>query len=323
MCSKYKDEDKQELIRKFQEDVCNYYKQVKTDYIDFKNNKDISEPAKCIKRKYPWLGALRFTKLSVISDYKSRIKDLFNDNYFKHYNAIEKNIIYKYCIGKISGLYKHAQALKTGFCNRQLITGFSERNTLSICITKNTLEANAQWLIRLYKELDGRYPNSKLDDKIMLISSKKNNLNGNATHCKNMETAWSYLKKENNFKLIFICSNKIRIQNVLETAESFLALRENLRKNLRIFHDEAHNTKEGIPPYRNIIENVIFLENVLSYQPISASPGEIVDIDNPLWQKENLENYAVNFTEFDNTKPITKVVGFLYEGKAKIHKEML
>ena len=26
-------------------------------------------------------------------------------------------------------------------------------------------------------------------------------------------------------------------------------------------------------------------------------------------------------TEFDNTKPITKVVGFLYEGKAKIHEE--
>ena len=41
---------------------------------------------------------------------------------------------------------------------------------------------------------------------------------------------------------------------------------------------------------------------MLSYQPISASPGEIVDIDNPLWQKENLENYAVNFSEFDNTK---------------------
>ena len=26
-------------------------------------------------------------------------------------------------------------------------------------------------------------------------------------------------------------------------------------------------------------------------------------------------------TEFDNTKPITKVVGFLYEGVAKIHEE--
>ena len=301
MCTEYKDEVKRELIRKFQEDVYNYNKQVETDYINFKNNKDISEPEKYMKSRYTWLGT-RFTKRSVISNYKPRIKDLFNDDYFKHYNKIEKNIIYKYCIVKISGLYKHAQALKTGFCNRQLITGFSERNTLSICITKNTLEANAHWLIRLYKELDCRYPNIKLDDKIMLISSKKNDLDGNATHCKNMETAWSYLKKENNFKLIFICSNKIRIQNVLETAESFLALRENLRKDLRIFHDEAHNTKEGIPPYRNIIENIILLENVLSYQPISASPGEIVDKDNPLWQKENLENYAVNFTEFDNTK---------------------
>lgn len=26
-------------------------------------------------------------------------------------------------------------------------------------------------------------------------------------------------------------------------------------------------------------------------------------------------------TEFNNTKPITKIVGFLYEGKAKIHEE--
>jgi len=41
---------------------------------------------------------------------------------------------------------------------------------------------------------------------------------------------------------------------------------------------------------------------VLTYQPISASPGEIVDNNNPLWKKTNLDNYAVNFTEFDNTK---------------------
>tara|TARA_B110000483_G_scaffold89326_1_gene110289 strand:- start:4658 stop:7060 length:2403 start_codon:yes stop_codon:yes gene_type:complete len=302
MCTEYNDEYKQHLIRKFNEDVRNYYQQVKTDCDDFTNNKDISEPQKCLKNKYPWLRDLRFTKRSDISKFKTTVKDLLNDDYFKNYKIPEKNIIYEYCIVKIRGLYKHAQALKTGFCNGQLITGFSEKNTLSICITKNTLEANAQWLIRLYKELDDRYPNSKLDDKIMLISSKKNDLDGNATHCKNMEKAWSFLKKENNFKLIFICSNKVRIQNVLEIAESFLGLRENLRKNLRIFHDEAHNTKEGIPPYRNIIENFIFLENVLSYQPISASPGEIVDNNNPLWQKENLDNYAVNFTEFDNTK---------------------
>lgn len=302
MCIEINDEYNPELIIKFNKDVNNYYEQVKTDYNEYNNNQDIPEPEKFIKKKYPWLSKLRFTKRSNISNFKALVKDIFNDHYFEHYKIKDKNIIYEYCIVKIRGLFKHAQALKTGFCNGQLITGFSEKNTISICITKNTLEANAQWLIRLYRELDDRYPNIKMDDKIMLISSKKNDLDGNATHCKNMDKAWSFLKKENNFKLIFICSNKIRIQNVLEIAESFLGLKENLRKNLRIFHDEAHNTKEGIPPYRNIIENIIRLENVLTYQPITASTGEIVDNDNPLWKKINLDNYAINFTEFDNTK---------------------
>lgn len=300
MCTEYKDEYKKVLIN-FCEDVHKYYKQVKTDYDEFTNNPHITDPQKCIKVKYTWLGRLRFTKRSDISKFKAEVKDLLNDVYFEHYKKLE-NIIYEYCIVKIRGLYKHAQALKTGFCNGQLITGFSEKNTLSICMTKNTLEANAQWLKRLYDALNDRYPNSKLDDKIMIISSKKNDLGGHATHCKNIEIAWSFLKKENNFKLIFLCSNKKRIQNVLEIAESFLGLTENLRKNLRIFHDEAHNTKEGIPPFRNIIENFILLENVLTYQPISASLGEIVDNSNPLWQKKNLDNYAINFTEFDNTK---------------------
>lgn len=311
MCTEINDEYKQTVIRTFNEDRVNYYRQVDKDYNDYIDNPDILEPEKCIKTKYPWLRKLRFTRRSIISKFKAQLKDILNDNYFKDYKTINKNIIYEYCIIKIRGLYKHAQALKTGFCNGQLITtffgslsltGFSEKNTISICITKNTLEANSQWLIRLYKELDNRYPEKNLSDKIMIISSNPNDLDGNATHCKNMAHAWSLLKKENNFKLIFMCSNKERIRNVLEIAESFLGLRENLRKNLRIFHDEAHNTKEGIPPYRNIIENFIFLENVLSYQPISASPGEIVDNNNPLWKKENLDNYAVNFTDFDNTK---------------------
>lgn len=299
MCTEINEEYKQEIIRNFNKDVLKYYKQVETCWKEFNNNPDILEPAKCMKNKYPWLGKLGLTKRSKISDFKANIKDILKDDYFKDYN---KNIIYEYSIVKIRGLYKHAQALKTGFCNGQLITGFSETNTLSICITKNTLEANAQWMIRLLKELQDRFPNSKLADKILLISSKKNNLNGNATHCKNIANAIYLLQKENNFKLIFMCSNKERIRNVLEIAESFLRLRENRRKNLRIFHDEAHNTKEGIPPYRNIIENFIFLENVLLYQPITASIGEIIDNNNPLWKKENLDNYAVNFTEFDNTK---------------------
>ena len=99
---------------------------------------------------------------------------MFEINDFKDkFSEDEINKIYKVCISKIRGLYKHAQALKTGFCNGQIINGFSEENTISICITKNTLEANEQWLLRLYKDLDNRYPQVKLNDKIIIISSKK------------------------------------------------------------------------------------------------------------------------------------------------------
>ena len=58
-------------------------------------------------------------------------------------NELEDEIkeIYKYVICKITGLYKHAQALKTGYCNREIINAFSEPNTISVCITKNSLEA--------------------------------------------------------------------------------------------------------------------------------------------------------------------------------------
>ena len=33
---------------------------------------------------------------------------------------------------KIKGIYKHAQALKTGYCNQIIMTGFYANNTISI-----------------------------------------------------------------------------------------------------------------------------------------------------------------------------------------------
>ena len=132
----------------------------------------------------------------------------------------------------------------------------------SVCFSKNTLESSDQWLFRLMKELDYRFPQVKLDDKIMLINSNKNILNGNildgnATHCRNYNEAWKLLKKpNNNFKIIFMCSNNTRISDVLELTDDFMNLREGSRE-LRIFHDEAHNIKEGIPAHRAVIENII------------------------------------------------------------------
>lgn len=292
-----------ELIKKINVEINKFYKIIEDkfkEYVNEPNNKDL---LRCLKKKYKYLKRLNINKRTKITNCKAYIYELFSIREFSDiFSEDEKNTVIKYCILKIRGLYKHAQSLKTGFCNRQIINGFSEKNTISVSITKNTLEANTQWLIRLFNELDNRFPQVKLNDKIMIISSKKNNLDGNATHCKNFNDAWSYLKKPNEFKIIFICSNKIRIQDIYDMATSFLNLREELVKNLRIFHDEAHNTKEGIPPHREIIENILLLSNVISYQPITASVGEIVDNTNPIWLKENLENYKINFTSFDKTK---------------------
>jgi hypothetical protein len=292
-----------ETIKKFNSETNILYKHVENDFKAYANQPNDKDLLKCLKRKYTYLNKFKISKRTKITNCKAYIYELFSINDFKdRFSEDEIKTIKKYCISKIRGLYKHAQALKTGYCNGQIINGFSEKNTISVCITKNTLEANAQWLSRLFKELDNRFPQVNLNDKIMIISSKKNTLFGNATHCKNMNEAWSHLKKCNNFKIVFICSNKIRIQDIYEMATSFLNLREELVKKLRILHDEAHNTKEGIPPFRYIIENILLLPNVISYQPITASLGEIGDNENPIWIKNNLEQHAINFTDFDNTK---------------------
>ena len=302
-----------QIVDKFNTKVKNYYDKVKEEFEKYKDKPDLLQ---CLKKKHSFLKPYRISKKTKIEECKGHVHELFEQEYFSEFSENDKQIIYEYSILKIRGLYKHAQALKTGFCNGQIsenfikrgdcngqiITGLSEEKTLSVCITKNTLEANEQWLTRLFKELDTRYPQVKLTNKIMIISSKKNDLEGHATHCKNMDKAWSYLKKKNEFKIIFICSNKIRIQDIHEMAVSFSNLIEELAKNIRILHDEAHNTKEGIPPFRHIIENIIILPNVLSYEPITASLGNIVDDKNPIWVGKNLEKYAINFTDFDKTK---------------------
>uniref|UniRef100_A0A6C0JES0 Uncharacterized protein n=1 Tax=viral metagenome TaxID=1070528 RepID=A0A6C0JES0_9ZZZZ len=294
-----------ELVRNF----INVLKKINSDIEkDFKHYLDnpISNLLKAINKKYPHLKRQRLTKRTRKIEAKAYIHEILENpeysKYLENFTRQDKKNIYRYCIKKIRGVYKHAQALKTGFCNLQIINGLSEENTISICITRNTLEANEQWLQRLYKELDNRYPHIKLNDKIMIISSKKNDLGGNATHCKDINAAWKLLKRENNFKIIFICSNKIRISDALEISEDFQNLNLDLQKNIRVFHDEAHNLKEGIPAFRHLIENIIIQPNVLSYTPITASNNPIFDEENPLWQKANVENWALDYTNFDKTK---------------------
>lgn len=298
--------DEQEILEKFFKFMEDFETKLEKDFEIYWQNKD-PKYLRVLKEKYPHLK--RSKKITKKDDFKPpyvkellEIYDMVDANNIRIFNNDERKIIYKYCINKIRGLFKHAQALKTGYCNLQIISGFSEPNTTTWCITKNTLEANEQWLTRLFKELDNRFPSVKLNDKIMIISSEPNTLNGNATHCKNSNDAWGKLKRNNSFKVIFVCSNKVRINDILEICKDFQNLRTPLQKNIRVLHDEAHNPNEGIPPFRDIIENIILQPNVLSYTPVSASNETIFDETNNLWKKQNLEDNALNYTAYDKTK---------------------
>ena len=303
------EEEQGDLIIRFSDYVKDFYAKVDEDVK--KCSEDPTLKKKDLYIKYPHLKrGPKITKRSK-NVAKALVKDMLDNEYtlylrekHKITTKEQKDEIYKYCVKKIKGIYKHAQALKTGFCNLQIINGFSEPNTISICVTKNTLEANEQWLQRLFKELDNRYPQKKIKNKIMIISSKKekNDLNGNAIHCDSIDSACKILKRENDIKIIFVCSNIIRISDILEISQDFLNLKQSLQKNLRILHDEAHNQSEGIPAFREIIENIILQPNVLSYTPITASNKTIIDETNPLWNQQNIEKMALNYTDYDDTK---------------------
>lgn len=266
---------------------------------------------KIFKTQYPNFRRLCKKKKNFISKKTKKIKfypllkewfDILKDEFTKE----EQIIIYEYVIKKIKGIYKHAQSCKTGFCNQRILfTTKFEENTITICFTKNTLEANNQWLCRLLTDIKKEYPNKSLADMVMIVSSESK-VKKNITHCKNMIDAWCKLSVENEFKVIFCCSNRTRVDDILNLITKYNNLVESLRKNIRIIHDEAHNTKEGIPPNRDVIENIILDAKVLSYCPVTASAfvkeKGIADEKNPVWNIENLKKNGINYTEFDKIK---------------------
>ena len=300
-------ETKKELTRtaieKFQKYLCEYKKEV---IEDFKNVKNKKIPLQVFKNKHKLFPIRNNTKEETINNYHCKVHEFLNkddNNPIGKYKFTdeEKKLIIEYCIKKIRGIYKMAQSMKTGYCNSLIMNSISKKN-ITFAITKNTLEANEQWLLRIMKDLDHRFPLVSTRDKIMIISSKKNDLNGNATHCKTIEEAWMILSKENNYSVIFVCSNGKRISDIYSIIENIDRLKDNFKKKLDIIHDEGHNTREGIPAHRNVIEQIIAHPLVDTFIPCTASIGDIIDEMNPLWLNSNLTKYAKDFSEFDQTK---------------------
>jgi hypothetical protein len=283
----------QDIHKNFRDD----FKKALTD----PNSKSI---LKIIKKKYSFLKDRRLSLKTNPNKargfiyrylHHSEIKDKFEES--------DIQTFYKWCIWKIKGIYKHAQSFKTGFCNGKILSHIDDFNFITMCITKNTLEANAQWLLRLIKHIKEKFPCKSPNEMILLISSKCKNrtLKDSVTHCKNADEAWGKLKNKNSYKIIFVCGNSTRWWDVLEIAESYLNQKKELQKKIRIFHDEAHNKIQGTPAYRHIIENLLLLPNIDSYIPVTASIGKIVDEENQLWQSKNLEKFAMNYTPFNDS----------------------
>ena len=218
-------ETKEELMRsaieKYQMLLHDYKKEVIEDFKNVKNNK-IS--IQVFKHKHKIFPIRNNTKIETINKYHCKVHEFINkddNNPIGKYvfTDEEQKLIIEYCVRKIKGVYKMAQSMKTGYCNSLIMNSISKKN-ITFAITKNTLEANEQWLLRIMKDLDHRFPLVSTKDKVMIISSKKNDLNGNATHCNSIAEAWMLLSKENNYSVIFVCSNGKRILDIYSIIEN-------------------------------------------------------------------------------------------------------
>lgn len=304
-CDERKEE--QDIIKRFNEAEKIFYEKSCNEYhkIQTESNRGVKQSkSNMLKTSYPHLRSFKHSK-----KYKKRIRKqkallcsemLKNENFAKiqKFTEKEQKCIIRYCRRKIEGVYKHAQSKKTEFCNLKVLKGVSEPDTVTVLITKNSLESNTQWFERLCKDLNKKFPGQTLEDLIMIISSKKNILKENATHCNNMNAAWSHLKIANNIKVIFVCCNKIRMEDALDLVESYSNLKGDLSKHIRIQHDEAHSS---IPTFRSCIESLLLNPIVLSYTPITATPNPIYDDKNPVWNKEFIEKNAMDYTKFNDS----------------------
>jgi hypothetical protein len=253
------------------------------------NNKKVAEE---YVKKYPFLK----TKGAVPG-----IDEILSWECTKKFFNFDKDIspILKHLISKITGIYKHGQTEKTGLCNLRILSNI-KAGKLTFAISKNTLSAKEQWESRLINSLKKEYPGTPLKNLILIISSKVNDLGGNATHCTSVEEAFCKFVS-GNFKIIFICSNNQRFNDIITFLDLYEGLTSEKKLPIDIQHDEAHNKHEGIPSKRELVEQIIMNPNVESYVPVTASYHPIIVEDSTLWKKQNLDMYAIDYTKNSQT----------------------
>ena len=223
----------------------------------------------------------------------------------------EKKYIIKNRRQTIKGIYKHCQAKKTAICNIEIMNSLI-CDKFVIAITKNTLFANEQWFIRLVSDLKKQYPNKKLQQIVAVLTSEKSDLNGQATHFKNISKLICQLvKNDNSFRILFICSHSTRYKEIFEILELNENIQETQKKIFDIYIDEAHNPEEGIPAHRSHVENMLIYPKLGKIVPITGTNPELYEFttkslkknykhpkNNYFWHKSILDKNAFNYTQY-------------------------
>lgn len=290
------DQIMQSLLEEFKEIYFKFHEDNLMEYNSIKSSKYSSSQLKIFRQKYSY-----FKKSST----KCLIHKLFNYPEFNKFvsNNGFKQYLYKTLGNKIKGIFKHGQCAKTEISCIKIISDM-KKDIITIAITKNTLLANKQWTTRCIKLMK----NNDLTDlkkKIMVISSKVNDLDGNATHCKNLSDAWCKISSNgNNYMVIFVCANTQRVSDICDLLYNFHAatFNSNMRKDIVVQYDEAHNKMSGVPTCREYIENMLIYDFVKEVVPITASHLPINDETNPLWLAENIITKKLNYLNDDLAK---------------------
>jgi hypothetical protein len=279
----------QDIVKRFLTISIDFIKDVKNKYKEVKNDKGQS---KIFRNQY------KFIKKNGDCNFIC-IYELFQYEPFKIFNEEDKKIIYESGIKKIRGIFKHGQAGKTEISCEKIESDI-KKDIITIALTKNTLLAKTQFVTRFIKKLkNAGYTNLK--DKVMIISSDKDNLGGNATHCKNIDEAWRKIcQSQNQYKVIFMCSNSTRINDICDLLELYNNSNDNIyKKKIVIQYDEAHNKISGIPTCRADIEYMLLFDIVHQLVPITASGNPINDENNPLWKDVNIKKMKLNYINQD------------------------
>jgi hypothetical protein len=197
----------EELLEEFHKDVTRFIEKIRSNFIEIKND---NGRVKAFMKKYPF-----FIKKDL--ECIPFIYQLFGyDEFDKYKNTPDfKEFVFEYLIKKLRGIYKHGQSNKTEISCEKIASDIL-KGLITIAVTKNTLLANKQFTTRFIKHLKKLgYKEEELKNRVIVISSEKNDLNGNATHCKNLNEAWGKIySKNNSYNVIFVCSNKTRINDI-------------------------------------------------------------------------------------------------------------